>query len=96
MATNEANNKSAMEPWRPLANFPTSIRGEYFLSFSLNDSELKGYAKAIEQPKEDIRRLIVSPNMDSNAKLRLINSVYRLGLKYLFLEEIECELDKLF
>lgn len=34
--------------------------------------------------------------MDSNEKLRLINYVYRLGLRYLFEEEIECQLDKLF
>ena len=34
--------------------------------------------------------------MGSNEKLRLINSVYRLGLRYLFGEEIECQLDKLF
>ena len=52
--------------------------------------------KAIEEPKEDIRRLIASPTMDSHAKLRLINSVYRLGLKYIFVEDIEGQLDKLF
>lgn len=96
MATNEANIKPTIEPLRPLANFPPSIWGDYFQTFSLNDTELEGYAQAIEEPKEDIRRLIVSPTINSNAKLRLINSVYRLGLRYLFAKEIEGQLDQLF
>lgn len=50
----------------------------------------------MEEPKEELKSLIINPNMDSNEKLRLINSVYRLGLRYLFEEEIECQLDKLF
>lgn len=50
----------------------------------------------MEEPKEEVRRLIVDPTMDSNKKLSLIYSVHRLGLTYLFLQEIEAQLDNIF
>lgn len=50
----------------------------------------------MEEPKKDLRKLIVDPSMDSNKKLGLIYSVHRLGLTYMFLQEIESQLDKLF
>lgn len=50
----------------------------------------------MEEPKEDLRRLIINPMVDSKAKLGLIYSLYRLGLTYLFVEEIDGQLDKLF
>ncbi|KAI3678093.1 hypothetical protein L6452_37374 [Arctium lappa] len=58
--------------------------------------ELERIAKALEEPKEELRRLILDPAMGSNTKLSLIYSVHRLGLTYLFLQEIEGQLDKLF
>nr|AFK93531.1 germacrene A synthase [Artemisia annua] len=90
------NTKTSAEPVRPLANFPPSVWGDRFLSFSLDRSELERYAIAMEKPKEDLRKLIVDPTMDSNEKLGLIYSVHRLGLTYMFLQEIESQLDKLF
>ena len=48
------------------------------------------------KPKEELKRMIVDPNMDSNEKLKLINCVYRLGLNYMFNEEIDNQLDKLY
>nr|QQY00628.1 alpha-terpineol [Chrysanthemum indicum] len=92
----KANTKTSAEPVRPLANFPPSVWGDRFLSFSLDKSELERYAIAMEKPKEDLRKLIVDPTMDSNEKLGLIYSVHRLGLTYMFLQEIESQLDKLF
>ncbi|KAL7587706.1 hypothetical protein Lser_V15G39840 [Lactuca serriola] len=94
--TLQANTKTTTEPVRPLANFPPSVWGDRFLSFSLDNTELEGYAKAMEEPKEEVRRLIVDPTMDSNKKLSLIYSVHRLGLTYLFLQEIEAQLDNIF
>nr|ABB00361.1 germacrene A synthase [Crepidiastrum sonchifolium] len=94
--TLQANTKTTTEPVRPLANFPPSVWGDRFLSFSLDNKELEGYAKAMEEPKEELRRLIVDSTMDSNKKLSLIYSVHRLGLTYLFLQEIEAQLEKLF
>ncbi|CAH1429913.1 unnamed protein product [Lactuca virosa] len=88
--------KTTAEPVRPLAHFPPSVWGDRFLSFTLDNSELEGYAKAMEAPKEELRRLIVDQTMDSNKKLSLIYSVHRLGLTYLFLQEIEAQLDKIF
>nr|ACZ50512.1 germacrene A synthase 3 [Helianthus annuus] len=88
--------KTTAGPVRPLANFPPSVWGDRFLSFTLDNSELEGYAKAMEAPKEELRRLIVDQTMDSNKKLSLIYSVHRLGLTYLFLQEIEAQLDKIF
>ncbi|KAK1408563.1 hypothetical protein QVD17_40444 [Tagetes erecta] len=90
----QANTKSTTE--RPLANFPPSAWGDMFLSFSLDNSIMEGYAKAMEEPKEQVRRLIVDPTIDSNKKLSLIYSVHRLGLTYMFLKEIEGQLEELF
>ena len=50
----------------------------------------------MEEPKEVVRRLIVDPTMDSNKKLSLVYSVHRLGLTYMFLQDVEAQLDKLF
>ncbi|KAI3668964.1 hypothetical protein L6452_40181 [Arctium lappa] len=94
--TLQASTKTTAEPVRPLANFPPSVWGDRFLSFSLDNSELEGYAEAMQEPKEELRRLIIDPEMDSNTKLSLIYSVHRLGLTYLFLHEIEAQLDKQF
>lgn len=57
---------------------------------------MEGYAKAMEEPKEQVRRLIMDPTIDSNKKLSLIYSVHRLGLTYMFLKEIESQLEQLF
>nr|UXB54289.1 geranylene A synthase [Atractylodes lancea] len=94
--TPQAKTKTTIESVRPLVNFPPSIWGGRFLHFSLDNSNLQAYAKAMEEPKKEVRRLIISQAMDSNAKLSLIYSVYRLGLAYLFTEEIDGQLDKLF
>ncbi|CAI9270055.1 unnamed protein product [Lactuca saligna] len=102
MAANESNTtlkengKTSTDPVRPVANFPPPIWDDRLLSLTVDYLELEAYAKAIDEPKEELRRLIINVNMDSNAKLCLINSVYRLGLRYMFREEIECQLDKLF
>ncbi|KAK1407625.1 hypothetical protein QVD17_39245 [Tagetes erecta] len=92
----QTNAQSTIEPVRPLANFPPSIWGDRFLSFSLDNSQLEAYAKAMEEPKEQLRKSILNPNVDSNEKLSLIYSVYRLGLTYLFSKEINSQLDTLF
>ncbi|XP_076883244.1 germacrene A synthase 2-like [Bidens hawaiensis] len=84
------------EPVRPLAKFPPSQWGDMFLSFSLDNSIMEEYAKSMEEPKEQVRRLIMDPTMDSNKKLSLIYTIHRLGLTYMFLKEIEDQLDRLF
>ncbi|KAL8234115.1 hypothetical protein R6Q59_020215 [Mikania micrantha] len=102
MATTEADNilqanaPSIIELVRAVANFPPSLWGDCFLSFSLDNSLMETYGKAMERPKEEVRRLILNPAIDSNKKLSLIYSVYRLGLAYVFSNDIEGELDKLF
>ncbi|KAI3697724.1 hypothetical protein L6452_30821 [Arctium lappa] len=94
--TAHANTQTTIELVRPLANFPPSMWGDRFLSFSLDNSELEAYVKAIEMPKEDLRRLIINHTIDSNENLSLIYSLHRLGLTYLFAEVINEQLDKLF
>lgn len=81
---------------RPLANFPPSIWGDRFISFSLDNSTLEAYAKALEEPKEAVRSLIIDTTIDAKTKQNLIYSVHRLGLSYLYPEEINAQLDKLF
>nr|XP_043639310.1 germacrene A synthase short form-like [Erigeron canadensis] len=90
----KANKDNDLE--RPFANFPPSIWGDRFLSFTLDNTRLEAYAKAMKEPKEELKKLIAEPSMASNSKLSLINSLYRLGFNYLFSEEINSELDKLF
>ncbi|XP_071715372.1 germacrene A synthase 1-like [Rutidosis leptorrhynchoides] len=96
MAAPEANTKTTTTHERPLANFPPSMWGDCFLSYSLDKKELEALAKAMEEHKEELRTLIINPKSDLNAKMNLIYSVYRLGLTYLFVKEIDCQLDTLF
>nr|XP_043624293.1 germacrene A synthase short form-like [Erigeron canadensis] len=81
---------------RPIANFPPSLWGDRFLSFDLDNLELNNYVAAMKEPSDEIQRLIVDPDMDPNEKLHLINCVSRLGLSYLFIKDIEFQLEKLF
>ncbi|KAF5776545.1 putative terpenoid cyclases/protein prenyltransferase alpha-alpha toroid [Helianthus annuus] len=92
----QANSQTTIEPVRHLANFPPSIWGDQFLSFSLDNSQLEAYSKAMEQPKENVRRMILNPAIDTNEKLGLIYCVYRLGLTYNFSKDIDGQLDELF
>ncbi|KAI3746419.1 hypothetical protein L6452_08852 [Arctium lappa] len=57
---------------------------------------LEAYAKAVEESKEAVRSLIIDTTIDATTKLSLIYSVHRLGLSYLYSEEIDAQLDKLF
>ncbi|KAI3746414.1 hypothetical protein L6452_08847 [Arctium lappa] len=84
------------EPVRPLANFPPSIWADRFISFSLDNTTLEAYAKAVEESKEAVRSLMIDTTIDATTKLSLIYSVHRLGLSYLYSEEIDAQLDKLF
>ncbi|KAJ0765925.1 putative lyase [Helianthus annuus] len=92
----QANSQSTIEPVRPLVNFPSSIWGDRFLAFSLDNAQLEAHGKAMDQLKEQLRRLILDTTTDSNEKLSLIYSIYRLGLTYLFSKDIDSQLDKLF
>lgn len=58
--------------------------------------ELEAYANALEGPKEAVRNLITDTTFDATAKLKLIYSVHRLGLSYLYPEEIDTELNEIF
>ncbi|MFS7965081.1 putative lyase [Helianthus anomalus] len=62
----------------------------------LQNVQIEAYGKAMEQPKEQVRRLILNPAIGSNEKLSLIYYVYRLGLTYIFSKDIDGQLDKLF
>ena len=57
---------------------------------------MEGYAKGMEEPKEELRRLIIDPSKDTNTKLSLLYSIHHLGLTYLFLQEVDTQLDKKF
>ncbi|XP_071703503.1 germacrene A synthase short form-like isoform X2 [Rutidosis leptorrhynchoides] len=64
--------------------------------FDRTTKEFEGYAKSMEEVKEELRRLIVDPSTDSNKKLGLIYSTHRIGLAYMFLQEIKGQLNSLF
>ncbi|KAJ9542776.1 hypothetical protein OSB04_029282 [Centaurea solstitialis] len=94
--TGQTTIESKPELVRPLANFPPSIWADCFISFSLENTILKAYAKALEERKEAVRNLIIEATTDATTKLSLIYSVHRLGLSYIYSEEIDAQLDKLF
>ncbi|XP_071703494.1 germacrene A synthase short form-like isoform X1 [Rutidosis leptorrhynchoides] len=91
-----SNTKITKDSVRPLANFPPSVWDDYVLESCLDYSEFEGYAKSMEEVKEELRRLIVDPSTDSNKKLGLIYSTHRIGLAYMFLQEIKGQLNSLF
>ncbi|KAI3668069.1 hypothetical protein L6452_43144 [Arctium lappa] len=67
--------------------FP-KMAGDVFSGILFLKRNWKRIAKAMVEPKEELRRLILDPAMGSNTKLSLIYSVHRLGLTYLFLQKI--------
>ncbi|XP_039030123.1 probable terpene synthase 6 [Hibiscus syriacus] len=76
------------ETFRPLADFPPDIWGDYFMSLSFNNSELKSSSKQVEALKEKVKGML-KDCIDQVEKIMLINDLCRLGLSYHFEDEIQ-------
>ncbi|KAJ4825927.1 hypothetical protein Tsubulata_011159 [Turnera subulata] len=81
--------------FRPLADFPQDIWGDHFTSLSLSDSKFKSDSKQTEVLKEEVKQMLMSCN-DSVEKVKLIDTLNRLGVSYHFEDYIEEQLDQIF
>ncbi|XP_059665358.1 valerianol synthase TPS1A-like [Cornus florida] len=98
MASIEVSNPINCQPEisRPLANFPPSIWGDRFLSFSLDNQVFEMNAKEIEVLKEEVKIILVAAKNKPVEKINLINTIERLGISYHFEKEIEDQLEQIF
>ncbi|CAN7010942.1 unnamed protein product [Brassica rapa subsp. trilocularis] len=92
-------NKSAsdddLESSRPLTQFSPSFWGDYFLSFSVDQSESDGLAKEIESVmKPNVRDRLMSSHSGDKEKIRIIHLLICLGISHYFDKEIEEILDQ--
>ncbi|KAF7124526.1 hypothetical protein RHSIM_Rhsim12G0120800 [Rhododendron simsii] len=93
---------------RPLGNFPPSLWGDQFSSFTLDTQLymmqlLEKYNKEVEMLKEEVKDMLVLDHDDVGGggksgaeKLVLIDALERLGVSYLFEKEIEELLENMF
>ncbi|KAF7112783.1 hypothetical protein RHSIM_RhsimUnG0193200 [Rhododendron simsii] len=88
---------------RPLGNFPPSLWGDRFSSFTLDTQLLEKYSTEVEVLKEEVKDMLVLDHDDvgdggkSGAeKMVLIDALERLGVSYLFQKEIEELLENMF
>ncbi|GAB2252434.1 hypothetical protein Droror1_Dr00005281 [Drosera rotundifolia] len=82
---------------RPLVHFPADIWGDFFIN--LKRIKMEDYAKEINLLKQETRAKLVM-KMDDNSlgidKLKLIDTLERLGVSYHYEEEIEELLQHIF
>ncbi|KAL0409374.1 UNVERIFIED_CONTAM: Viridiflorene synthase [Sesamum radiatum] len=70
--------------------------GDLFTSVPIDNQVVEFYAQEIESLKEKVRRMIVSNNNNVAEKLKLIDSIERLGVSYHFEREIEAQILNLY
>ncbi|KAF3545960.1 hypothetical protein DY000_02004218 [Brassica cretica] len=86
-----------LESSRPLTQFFPSFWGDFFLSFSVDQSESDGLAKEIESMmKPNVRNRLMSPHIGDKEKIRIIHLLISLGISHYFDKEIEEILDQAF
>ncbi|XP_057962434.1 (-)-germacrene D synthase-like isoform X1 [Malania oleifera] len=82
---------------RPLADFPPpSVWASRFISFSPDNSKREWYVRQIEGLKNEVRRMVMGSEANRVDKVKLINSLQRLGVSYHFEKEIEDQLQLIF
>ncbi|XP_020207165.1 probable terpene synthase 2 [Cajanus cajan] len=76
--------------FRPIAEFPPSVWGDYFLSYASSSEELdQDIETQIKMLKEEVSKILVSKTEEPLAKIDLIDSICRLGVNYHFGNEID-------
>ncbi|KAL2327942.1 hypothetical protein Fmac_021369 [Flemingia macrophylla] len=84
--------KDAKPPseFRPIADFHPSVWGDHFISYLSPSHELDhNIGTQIETLKKEVSKMIVSETHNPLAKVDLIDSISRLGVKYHFESEID-------
>lgn len=82
---------------RPLANYHSSVWGDYFLSYTPQLTEISSQEKLeLEELKEKVRQMLVETPDNSTQKLVLIDTIQRLGVAYHFENEIKTSIQNIF
>ncbi|XP_049386939.1 sesquiterpene synthase 14b-like [Solanum stenotomum] len=82
---------------RPLANYHSSVWGDYFLSYTPQLTEISSQEKLeLEELKEKVRQMLVEIPNNSTQKLVLIDTIQRLGVAYHFENEIKTSIHNIF
>ncbi|KAJ9671956.1 hypothetical protein PVL29_025550 [Vitis rotundifolia] len=82
---------------RRCANFHPSIWGNRFLSNASEFTKANTYLEQqVQQLKDEVRKLLITADDDSQQKLPLIDAIQRLGLDYHFEREIDEALQRMF
>ncbi|GMI90077.1 terpene synthase 18, sesterterpene synthase 1 [Hibiscus trionum] len=77
---------------RPLANFAPDIWGDRFLTLPFDSSEFESCSNQVEVLKAMVKDMLVASAIDPIENIKLINSLYRLGVSYNFKTEIQKQL----
>ncbi|KAI9376903.1 hypothetical protein POPTR_019G023004v4 [Populus trichocarpa] len=81
---------------RPEANFPPSLWGCSFASFSFPQAEFESYSRKVEVLKEDVKDMLTASKKDPVEHIEFVNQLCRLGVSYHFDDEIENSLKEIF
>ncbi|KAJ4830631.1 hypothetical protein Tsubulata_036741, partial [Turnera subulata] len=81
---------------RPLPDFPPTIWGCHFASFSFTELEFESYSRQVELLKEEIHGMLLSATTNPIENIEFINLLCRLGVSYHFEAEIDEQLSHIF
>ncbi|KAG6738343.1 hypothetical protein POTOM_057956 [Populus tomentosa] len=90
-----ANNNQQNNSLRK-ADFPPSLWGCSFASFSFPQTEFESYSRQVEELKENVKDMLMASTKDPVEHIEFINLLCRLGVSYHFDDEIENSLKEIF
>ncbi|KAL9344767.1 hypothetical protein Peur_062442 [Populus x canadensis] len=81
---------------RPEANFPPSVWGCSFASFTFPETEFERYTRQVDVLKGNVKDMLMASKKDTVEHIEFINLLCRLGVSYHFDDEIENSLKEIF
>ncbi|XP_068644955.1 viridiflorene synthase-like [Aristolochia californica] len=83
------------EPLRPIARFPPSAWGHFFVDFAQDESKLNQWSQRAPVLKEKVKKILRDAR-GAPFEIHLIDVIKRVGLDYQFEAEIEDALNRLY